>query len=31
MRVDNILLEKFLGEGQFGEVYLTKKDGNNKL
>ena len=31
MRVDNLLLEKFLGEGQFGEVYLTKKDGDDKL
>ena len=31
MRVDNLLLEKYLGEGQFGEVYLTKKDGDDKI
>ena len=32
MKVDNLILEKSLGKGAFGEVFLTKKDGdNNKL
>ena len=32
MQVDNLILEKCLGKGAFGEVYLTKKAGdNNKI
>ena len=32
MQVDNLILEKCLGKGAFGEVYLTKKAGdNNKM
>ena len=30
MQIDNYILEKPLGEGAFGEVYLTKKKGDNK-
>jgi serine/threonine protein kinase len=31
MQIDNLLLEKCLGKGSFGEVYLTKKQGDNKF
>jgi len=32
MQVDNLILEKSLGKGAFGEVFLTKKVGdNNKI
>ena len=32
MQVDNLILEQCLGKGAFGEVYLTKKAGdNNKI
>ena len=30
MQIDNLILEKSLGKGAFGEVYLTKKKGDNK-
>ena len=30
MQVDNLILEKRLGEGAFGEVFLTKIKGDNK-
>ena len=29
MQIDNLILEKCLGKGAFGEVYLTKMKGNN--
>jgi len=31
MQVDNLILEKCLGKGAFGEVYLTRKNGDNKI
>ena len=32
MQVDNLILEKSLGKGAFGEVFLTKKVGDdNKI
>ena len=30
MQVDNLILEKYLGKGQFGEVYRTVVKGGNK-
>ena len=30
MQVDNLILEKCLGKGAFGEVYLTKRKGENQ-
>ena len=30
-QVDNLFLEKIIGKGSFGEVYLTKIKGDNKL
>jgi hypothetical protein len=29
MQIDNLTLEKELGRGQFGSVYLTKLDNDN--
>ena len=31
MQVDNLILEKLLGKGSFGEVHLTKITGDSKL
>ena len=31
MKLDNLFLEKCLGKGAYGEVYLTKKNGDNKF
>ena len=31
MQVDNLLLERLIGKGSFGEVYLTRIKGDNKL
>ena len=31
MQVDNLILEKLLGRGAFGEVYLTRIKGDNKV
>lgn len=31
MQVDNLSLEKSLGNDIFGEIYLTKISGNNKF
>ena len=31
MHVDNLFLEKLIGKGSFGEVYLTRRKGDNKL
>ena len=31
MLIDNYKLEKFLGKGAYGEVYLTTKKGDKKL
>ena len=30
MQIDNLILKKGLGAGANGEVYLTKKQGDNK-
>ena len=30
MQIDNLVLEKCLGKGSFGEVYLTRMKGDNK-
>ena len=30
MKLDNYILEKFLGKGEFGEIYLTSKNGDDK-
>ena len=30
MKVDTLILTKSLGKGAFGEVFLTKKEGNDK-
>ena len=30
MIIDNLILEKFLGKGEFGEIYLTSKNGDDK-
>ena len=29
MQIDNLILEKCLGKGAFGEVYLTRMKGDN--
>ena len=31
MIVDNLILEKCIGRGSFGEVYITKKKGDDKI
>ena len=31
MQVDNLFLESIIGKGSFGEVYLTRIKGDNKL
>ena len=31
MQVDNLFLEKCLGQGSFGEVFLTRKTGDDKI
>ena len=31
MQVDNLILEKLLGKGAFGEVYLTRIKGENNV
>ena len=30
-RIDDLNLLKLIGKGSYGEVYLTKKDGNPNL
>jgi len=31
MIIDNLILEKCIGQGAFGEVYITKKKGSDKI
>ena len=31
IQIDNLILEKCLGKGSFGEVHLTRIEGDNKL
>ena len=31
IQIDNLILEKLLGKGNFGEVHLTRIEGDNKL